>query len=269
MYAIIAWQKKTQFFTLWAIVNTPSPFEMCLKEENFNCVRFSINPTLILFGHDGKTTLDKGYDFILLNANFFVYKCRLSKLRPTLEAFINNLWHIYEVDKHVHLMEMTYEKFVKKWTPHNHLVTWMCLTTFVCTSVNLTHLCSAQNYVCAYTHKCLSPVFQCSDDKIWLVTQHCLNKKYVQKKQKKRWLRTNIPWQFVCELTSLISFPTMLRQHNQPTLTSLCQDMSLACNLSPALLAKWLWFFFFFFFGFVFVFVYLPLWWHRGGPDTE
>ena len=138
-------------------------------------------------------------------------------------------------------MEMTYEKFVKKWTPHNHLVTWMCLTTFVCTSVNLTHLCSAQNYVCAYTHKCLSPVFQCSDDKIWLVTQHCLNKKYVQKKQKKRWLRTNIPWQFVCELTSLISSPTMLRQHNQPTLTSLCQDMSLACNLSPALLAKWLW----------------------------
>ena len=39
------------------------------------------------------------------------------------EAFINYLKHIYEVDKHVHLMEMTYEKFVKKWTPHNHLVT--------------------------------------------------------------------------------------------------------------------------------------------------
>ncbi len=98
-------------------------FEICLKEKSFNCARFSINPTLILFGHDGKTTTDEGFDFILLHAKFFVYKCRLNKLKPTLEAFINNLKHIYEVDKHVHLMEMTYEKFVKKWTPYNHLVT--------------------------------------------------------------------------------------------------------------------------------------------------
>ena len=55
-------------------------------------------------------------------------------------CFINNLKHIYEVDKHVHLMEMTYEKFVKKWTWYNHLVTLMCVMTFVCTSVNLTCL---------------------------------------------------------------------------------------------------------------------------------
>ena len=88
-------------------------FEMCLKEKSFNCARFSINPTLILLRHDGKTT-DEGFDFILLHAKFFVYKCRLNKLKPTLEAFINNLKHIYEVEEHVHLMEMTYEKFVKK-----------------------------------------------------------------------------------------------------------------------------------------------------------
>ena len=60
---------------------------------------------------------------ILLHAKFFVYKCRLNKLKPTLEAFINNLKDIYEVDKHEHLMEMTYEKFVRKWTLYNHLVT--------------------------------------------------------------------------------------------------------------------------------------------------
>ena len=98
-------------------------FEMCLKEKSFNCARFSINPTLILFGHDGKTTTDEDLTGVFLHAKFFVYKCRLNKLKPTLEAFINNLKHIYEVDKHVHLTEMTYEKFVKKWTPYNHLVT--------------------------------------------------------------------------------------------------------------------------------------------------
>ena len=94
---------------------------MCLKEKSFNCAGFSINPALILFGHDGKTT-DEGFDLILLQAKLFVYKCRLNKLRLTLEAFINKLKHIYKVDKHVHLMEMTYEKFVNKWTPYNHLL---------------------------------------------------------------------------------------------------------------------------------------------------
>ena len=77
-------------------------FEMCLKEKSFNCARFSINPTLILFGHDGKTTTDEGFDFILLHAKFFVYKCRRNKLKPTLKVFMHNLKHIYEVDKHVH-----------------------------------------------------------------------------------------------------------------------------------------------------------------------
>ena len=57
-----------------------------------------------------------------MHAKFFVYICRLNKLKPILEAYIKNLKHMYEVDKHVHLMEMTYEKF-KKWTPHDYLVT--------------------------------------------------------------------------------------------------------------------------------------------------
>ena len=91
--------------------------EVCLKEKSLNCARFSVNPTLMLFRHNGKTTTDQGFDFILLHAKFFVYKCRLNKLKPTLEAFMNNLKHTYQADKHVHLMKMTYEKFVQKWTP--------------------------------------------------------------------------------------------------------------------------------------------------------
>ena len=68
---------------------------------------------------DGKTTTDEGFDFILLHAKKIVYKCRLNKLKPTLEAVINYFKHVYEVDKHVHLVEMTYERFITKWTPCN------------------------------------------------------------------------------------------------------------------------------------------------------
>lgn len=53
----------------------------------------------------------------------FVYKYRLNKLKPTLEACINNLKHIHEVDKSVHLIEMTNENFIEEWAPYNHLVT--------------------------------------------------------------------------------------------------------------------------------------------------
>ena len=58
---------------------------------------------LILFGHDGKTITDEGFDFILLHAEFVVSKYRLNKPKPTLEAFINNLIHVHEADKHVHI----------------------------------------------------------------------------------------------------------------------------------------------------------------------
>ena len=74
---------------------------------------------------------------------FFVYKslnADWANLSLHLEAFINDLKHIYEVGKHVLLMEMTNEKIVEKWTPYIHLVTYMCLITFDCTNMNLTCL---------------------------------------------------------------------------------------------------------------------------------
>ena len=39
------------------------------------------------------------------------------------------------------------------------------------------------NYVWACTRICLSPVFQCYDDKIWFATQHFLNKNTLEKKK--------------------------------------------------------------------------------------
>ena len=87
--ANFAWQKKTIFHFLCQCEPFKSfwvRFEMCLKKKSFNWARFSINPTLILFRHDGKTTTDEDFDFILLHAKFFVYKCRLNKLKPMPEA---------------------------------------------------------------------------------------------------------------------------------------------------------------------------------------
>ena len=61
----------------------------------------------------------KVLSFILLHAESFVYKCRLNHLK-LLKIIVK---YIYEADKHVQLIEMTYEKFIKKWTPYSQLVT--------------------------------------------------------------------------------------------------------------------------------------------------
>ena len=44
---------------------------------------------------------------ILLHAKYFACKCRLYKFKATPEAIVNNLKSFHEVDKHVHLLEIT------------------------------------------------------------------------------------------------------------------------------------------------------------------
>ena len=45
---------------------------------------------------------------VLSNTNSFCFRMQ------TEQSFINNLTSVYKVDKHVHLMELTYDKFIKK-----------------------------------------------------------------------------------------------------------------------------------------------------------
>ena len=53
------------------------------------------------------------------------HKRRLNNLKPKLEAFIDHFKYIYKVDDHVHLMEMIYDTFIKKWTPYNQLLAYI------------------------------------------------------------------------------------------------------------------------------------------------
>ena len=78
----------------------------------------------VLFGHDGKKQQQmEALTLFFCMQNSLCIKITLNKFKPKIEAFINDLKHTYEVDKHVQLMEMTYEKLIKKWTPNSHFVT--------------------------------------------------------------------------------------------------------------------------------------------------
>ena len=49
-------------------------FERTLKNECTRSDKISIIPILILFEKYEKNATDKGFDFVLLNAKFYVYK---------------------------------------------------------------------------------------------------------------------------------------------------------------------------------------------------
>ena len=61
------------------------------------------------------------FSFFLF-VNDFVYKYLLNKLKPTLQAFINNLKHIYEVDRHVYLITWLMIRLSKKVKNGHHVI---------------------------------------------------------------------------------------------------------------------------------------------------
>ena len=96
-------------------------FERYLKQKCTHCERLKITKSLALFGCGEKIKTDIGFDFILLHAKYFVYKCRFTKTKPRLTAFLNYLKHQYTIDEYVHKLEMRSEKFTQKWLLYKDL----------------------------------------------------------------------------------------------------------------------------------------------------
>ena len=93
-----------------------------MKTKCTHCDRLRLNETLILFGQDKNTKTDACFDDILLRTKFFIYKCRLNKIKPSIKHFNNELKHVYKVDKYIHTIEMQADKFDKKWMLYKDLI---------------------------------------------------------------------------------------------------------------------------------------------------
>ena len=94
-----------------------------LKEKCAHCDRLELNSTLILFGTDHNTKTDICFDDILLKAKFYIYKCRMNKIKPSVQHFVNgDLKQMYKVDKYVHYLEMNIGNFYRKWLLYSNIV---------------------------------------------------------------------------------------------------------------------------------------------------
>ena len=96
--------------------------ETFLKENCETCLNVKFNIELVLFGNDDITFTDEIFVQIILLAKYFIYRCRIHEIKPSLQHFLKDLRNTYKVEKYMHSVEMTYSSFIKKWFPYKPIV---------------------------------------------------------------------------------------------------------------------------------------------------
>ena len=117
-------EKDTIIHYMWKCTQIQSfwkEFEKMIQEKGSNSTRFSLTPSLVLFGTDDNIITDEGFDSILIQTKFFIHKCRINKIVPQLPLLMLELKHNFKIEKHVHQIQMTLEKFNKKWLPYHNI----------------------------------------------------------------------------------------------------------------------------------------------------
>ena len=98
-------------------------FIKLLKEKCVHCDRLNLNATIVLFGKDKHIKTDACFNDILLHAKFFIYKCRLNKVKPNIQVFFDNdIKLLYKIDKQLHYNDMQIDKFYKKWMLYSEII---------------------------------------------------------------------------------------------------------------------------------------------------
>ena len=119
-------EKDTILHYLWECPHVQTfwnDFLKFIKEKCVHCDRLELNSTLILLGKDSNIKTDECFDEIVVKAKFYIYKCRINKVKPNIQIYVNNdLRLMYKLDKHVHHLEMNIDKFYRKWLLYANIV---------------------------------------------------------------------------------------------------------------------------------------------------
>jgi hypothetical protein len=118
-------EKDTILHYLWDCAHVQlfwKDFVKCLQDHCMNCDRLVLNPALVLFGNDNKSKTDVGFRHILLVAKFFIYKCRIRKIKPSVAQFLIELSLSYKIEQYQCKLNMNPECFTQKWAAYNGLI---------------------------------------------------------------------------------------------------------------------------------------------------
>ena len=98
-------------------------FQTVLNAGCSNATSVTLNETIVLFGHDIHFKLDNTFDLIILQAKFFIYKCKINKTITQLHLYKRfKKKKNFEVYKYNAKLNMSYDKIVIEWCPYKQLI---------------------------------------------------------------------------------------------------------------------------------------------------
>ena len=89
--------------------------ESLLKEKCQVAVDVRFTEKLVLFGYENNVQMDTVFDFILLAAKSFIYRCKMNKCIPYVSAFRKQLNSMYKVEELSAKMNFEIQKFQRNW----------------------------------------------------------------------------------------------------------------------------------------------------------
>ena len=92
--------------------------EAQLHSKCDNCARLSLSMELVLFGVKDNVITDKAFDYLILFAKFFIYKCKLQSTQPNCTPFIHNLKFQVKLQR----IADSRHKSRQKWYPYQSLL---------------------------------------------------------------------------------------------------------------------------------------------------
>ena len=72
---------------------------------------YVLQKNLVLFGIDNYMKTDSVFDYIILHAKQFIYKCRFDKRLPTLYSFVHQLTLRYKLEEYNATINCDISKF--------------------------------------------------------------------------------------------------------------------------------------------------------------
>ena len=92
-----------------------------IKEKCPHSDRLLFSKELILFGVAQNSITDKPLDFIVLFANFFIYKCKMQRRKPTLKSFIKQLQYRQTIEKYLAVKTNKETEFFTNWIMYRNV----------------------------------------------------------------------------------------------------------------------------------------------------
>ena len=83
-----------------------------------NVHNLSFNEHLIIFGHSETIMTDEIFEFIILLAKFFIYRCKVQKNNPNINKFKYELYHRYCIEKTI---RNDSPMFKNSWAPYMNI----------------------------------------------------------------------------------------------------------------------------------------------------